>query len=308
MADDSLDDLITQGGVAASSQTPAAGVPGGVNSQQPRLRKIKRPKVRPMAPAAEAPSKVYPPFNNEEQPVADVSVPAFNGQESNIMSPSAANNGEDYGQSGVSSVSESAEMNSEAGNIPEMSGSGNVLENDANEELKQSMSIVRAADAQNMVRKRDEYGNTFVTDDLEQDFDFDDDDIGDIDDVILDSDNYVKKKVLYMVAGIFLVVGLLIGNVFFATSTVENRGLEGVVVNPDVPAGRPRCGLTDKSQACVFYLMNWYKQELNGRDFYKLAAQLTGREEYMIETDNLRYATVKIKPGNFAQLNIPALQ
>lgn len=304
MADDSLDDLITQGGVATSSQTSAAGVPGGVNSQQPRLRKIKRPKVRPMAPAAEAPAKVYPPFNNE----ADVSVPAFNGQESNVMSPSSTNNREDYRQSGVSSVSESAGLNSEAGNIPEMSGSGNVLEHDANEELKQSMSIVRAADAQNMVRERDEYGNTFVTDDLEQDFDFDDDDIGDIDDVILDSDNYVKKKVLYMVAGIFLVVGLLIGNVFFATSTVENRGLEGVVVNPDVPAGRPRCGLTDKSQACVFYLMNWYKQELNGRDFYKLAAQLTGREEYMIETDNLRYATVKIKPGNFAQLNIPALQ
>ena len=83
---------------------------------------------------------------------------------------------------------------------------------------------------------------------------------------------------------------------------------KGVVTNPDVPSGRPRCGLTDKSQACVFYLMNWYKQELNGRDFYKLAAQLTGREEYMIETDNLRYATVKIKPGHFAQLNIPALK
>ena len=178
MADDSLNDLITQGGVATSSQTSAAGVPGGVNSQQPRLRKIKRPKVRPMAPAAEAPAKVYPPFNNEEQPVADVSVPAFNGQESNVISQSSINNREDYGQSGVSSVPESAGLNSEAGNIPEMSESGNVLENDANEELKQSMSIVRAADAQNMVRERDEYGNTFVTDDLEQDFDFDDDDIG----------------------------------------------------------------------------------------------------------------------------------
>ena len=40
----SLDDLITQEGMVAPSQTPAAGVSGGVNSQQPRLRKIKRPK------------------------------------------------------------------------------------------------------------------------------------------------------------------------------------------------------------------------------------------------------------------------
>jgi hypothetical protein len=54
--------------------------------------------------------------------------------------------------------------------------------------------------------------------------------------------------------------------------------------------------------------MNWYKQELNGRSFYKLAAQLTGREEHMIETENIRYSLVKIAPGHFAQLNIPALK
>ena len=106
---------------------------------------------------------------------------------------------------------------------------------------------------------------------------------------------------------------VFMGTPDFAKESLEsvyNAGYNviGVVTNPDVPAGRPRCGLTDKSQACVFYLMNWYKQELNGRDFYRLAAELTGREEYMIETDNLRYANMKIKPGNIAQLNIPALK
>jgi hypothetical protein len=111
-----------------------------------------------------------------------------------------------------------------------------------------------------------------------------------------------------MMAIFCLFIGLYIGKTLFSSETIENYGLEGVVTNPDVPAGRPRCGLTDKSQACVFYLMNWYKQELNGRDFYRLAAELTGREEYMIETDNLRYASIKIKPGNIAQLNIPALK
>ncbi len=119
---------------------------------------------------------------------------------------------------------------------------------------------------------------------------------------------YVKKSIVFISSVLCLTVGLFIGKTFFSSTTIEKRGLEGVVINEDVPAGRPRCGLTDKNQACVFYLMNWYKQELNGRDFYKLAAQLTGREEYLIESDNLRYATVKIKPGHFAQLNIPALK
>ena len=98
----------------------------------------------------------------------------------------------------------------------------------------------------------------------------------------------MKKNILVAVSAICLILGLFIGKTLFSSQKVEKHGLEGVVINEDVPAGRPRCGLTDKSQACVFYLMNWYKQELNGRDFYKLAAQLTGSEDYMIETDNHR--------------------
>ena len=78
--------------------------------------------------------------------------------------------------------------------------------------------------------------------------------------------------------------------------------------NSEVPAGRPRCGMTEESQACVLYLMNCYKQELTGRNFFELAAQLTKRETYMIDSANIRYANEKIKPGYFVQLNIPALQ
>ena len=133
-------------------------------------------------------------------------------------------------------------------------------------------------------------------------------DLSPIDNIAFINSDYVKKNLFIVVSAVCLLIGLFIGKSVFSSSKVEKHGLEGVVANEDVPSGRPRCGLTDKSQACVFYLMNWYKQELNGRDFYKLAAQLTGREEYMIETDNLRYATVKIKPGHFAQLNIPALK
>jgi hypothetical protein len=145
-----------------------------------------------------------------------------------------------------------------------------------------------------------------VLDRLPPDLDYFDGDISE--GIYIDTSNYTKKSYAYMAAIICLFIGLYIGKSLFSSETVENYGLEGVVTNPDVPAGRPRCGLTEKSQACVFYLMNWYKQELNGRDFYRLAAELTGREEYMIETDNLRYANTKIKPGNIAQLNIPALK
>lgn len=173
------------------------------------------------------------------------------------------------------------------------------------EELKQSMEIIKAVDAQNLTAGA-EYDSSYILDGLPPELDYGVDE--DIEDTYADNGSYVKKKLLFIASGLCLIIGLFAGKAMFSSQKVENYGLEGVVTNPDVPSGRPRCGLTDKSQACVFYLMNWYKQELNGRDFYKLAAQLTGREEYMIETDNLRYATVKIKPGHFAQLNIPALK
>ena len=128
-----------------------------------------------------------------------------------------------------------------------------------------------------------------------------------VDDLPIDN-SYVKKNVVVLFSLLFLFVGIFVGKSLFSSQKIETHGLEGVVINPEIPSGRPRCGLTAKNQACVFYLMNWYRQELNGRDFYVLAAQLTGREQYMIESDNLRYANIKIKPGHFAQLNIPAIK
>ncbi len=162
--------------------------------------------------------------------------------------------------------------------------------------------IITSSVAQDLVNNDNQYD----LDSLPPDLDYLGE--GTNDGIYIDTDSYTKKSVAYIAVVLFFFIGLYIGKTLFSSETIENHGLEGVVVNPDVPAGRPRCGLTDKSQACVFYLMNWYKQELNGRDFYRLAAELTGREEYMIETDNLRYANSKIKPGYIAQLNIPALR
>lgn len=164
--------------------------------------------------------------------------------------------------------------------------------------------LITSAEA-NEIAQAQSFENSYPLDDMPSELDYESDDYFDDNDNL---DGYVKKNVLVVAGIVCLFLGMFVGKALFSSKKIEQHGLEGVVINQDVPSGRPRCGLTDKSQACVFYLMNWYKQELNGRDFYKLAAQLTGREEYMIETDNLRYATIKIKPGHFAQLNIPALK
>ena len=116
------------------------------------------------------------------------------------------------------------------------------------------------------------------------------------------------NKKLIAIACICILIGLVLGNFIFSNKKVVRDGLQGVVTNPEVPKGRSRCGIAEKTQGCVLYIMNPQRNELNGRDFYDLAAQLTGRQRFVIETGNMRYSTIKIKPGNIAQLNIPPLQ
>ncbi len=299
MSNENLDDLITptpEGGTSSEtfSQSPHLQQSDPLQNR-PKLRKIKRPKIRPAIDIPTPPDKVMPQVS---QSSAVASSQAFNGQQtSNHVSE------EDYLQE-TGNVSSSSETVS-----PNPSDALDNSEQPVSDELEypQNSSLVRAKDAQYLTSNEPHSDLSFSLDDFANDLDYDEDDET-ADEILQEDSSYVKKNVLYVAAGICLFVGLFIGKAFFSSQTIENRGLEGIVANPDIPAGRPRCGLTDKSQACVFYLMNWEKQELNGRDFYKLAAYFTGREEYMIETENLRYATVKIKPGDFAQLNIPALK
>ncbi|MBO5441738.1 MAG: hypothetical protein J6J35_03940 [Alphaproteobacteria bacterium] len=266
-----LDSFITN--TSAESGTQPTSV-------RPKLRKIKRPKIRPTADILQTPDKIMPDVSQQQEVQQNVSDNSLQSLSENLSSA-------------VMSVSSNEEKTSEE--VLE------TLENGENE-LK-STELITASDAQNAVLQ-EESGNPYVLDGLPPELDY----MTDENVEYIDSTNYVKKNLLYIAAVICLFIGLFIGKALFSSQKIEQHGLEGVVLNPDVPAGRPRCGLTDRSQACVFYLMNWYKQELTGRDFYKLAGQLTGREEYMIETENLRYATVKIKPGHFAQLNIPAIK
>lgn len=113
---------------------------------------------------------------------------------------------------------------------------------------------------------------------------------------------------VFITAAVFLLFGIMFAKIFLSGPTTVQNGLQGVVINSEVPRGRARCGVAEKAQGCVLYIMNPQRQDLNGRDFYDLAAQLTGRQRFMIETGNMRYSSIKIKPGEIAQLNIPPLQ
>ena len=116
-----------------------------------------------------------------------------------------------------------------------------------------------------------------------------------------------NKTVILMLilAGIF---GMIMGTFIFAgKQTTKSRGLGGVVVNSDVPAGRSRCGLVEPHQGCVLYIMNASRQEVTGKTFYTTAAEWTKRQRYIIETGNMHYSSVRIKPGYIAQINIPPL-
>ena len=147
-----------------------------------------------------------------------------------------------------------------------------------------------------------DYMNNYVTSDSDAEDEF----------VYQGNDNNfaanLDTKKLIGLALVCVFVGLLLGKFMFSSEQVVRNGLQGVVVNPEVPKGRSRCGIAERTQGCVLYVMNPQRQELNGRDFYDLASQLTGRQRFVIETGNMRYSSVKIKPGNIAQLNIPPLQ
>ncbi|MBR6355712.1 MAG: hypothetical protein IKR92_02550 [Alphaproteobacteria bacterium] len=118
----------------------------------------------------------------------------------------------------------------------------------------------------------------------------------------------LMNKNVQLLMLIACLIGALLGYIAAPRSrTVAGHGLEGVVFNSDVPKGRSRCGLVEYQQPCVLYIVNPKTQEVSGKDFYATAAKWTGREAYMIEINNMHYGQQRIKPGQIAAINIPAL-
>ena len=117
----------------------------------------------------------------------------------------------------------------------------------------------------------------------------------------------VSVKALVFSIMVCLLLGLLAGRFLFSEKQVTQNGLQGVVINSEIPRGRARCGVAERTQGCVLYLMNPQRQNVRVKDFYDMAAQVTGRQRFMIETGNMRYSNTEIRPGDIAQNNIPPL-
>ncbi|MBQ9235964.1 MAG: hypothetical protein IJ184_05835 [Alphaproteobacteria bacterium] len=136
----------------------------------------------------------------------------------------------------------------------------------------------------------------YVNDDNFDDTDYDYD--------LRDEHSVGIKTFVFCLIG-FLVIGLLMGKFLLGAPTTTHSGLQGVVLNSNVPRGRARCGVADRGQGCVLYMMNPQRRNVKVKDFYDLAAQMTGRQRYELETVNFNYAQTEIPPGEIAQLNIP---
>ena len=119
---------------------------------------------------------------------------------------------------------------------------------------------------------------------------------------------FIKTKVLLPLFLMFAVFGAAAG---FFGAQFQSRGereLPGVVHNAEIPKGRPRCGIAQKGQGCVLYLMNAQRREVEAKDFFEMAANVLNVPKFQIETANIRYATTRIPPGYIALLNIPPTQ
>lgn len=119
---------------------------------------------------------------------------------------------------------------------------------------------------------------------------------------------FIKTKMLLSLFVLFFLIGGGVGYLMNSVKGKSEDGMQGVVRNAEIPKGRPRCGIAQKGQGCVLYLMNAQRREMEARDFFGMASDLLKVPRFQIETANIRYATTRIPPGYIALLNIPPTQ
>jgi len=119
---------------------------------------------------------------------------------------------------------------------------------------------------------------------------------------------FIKTKVLLPLFCLMLLIGAGLGIFIEKTTKSGSDELPGVVNNPEIPKGRPRCGRARRGQGCVIYIMNPSNQEMMAKDFFETAANFLKVPKFQIETANIQYATTRIPPGYIALFNIPPVQ
>ena len=118
---------------------------------------------------------------------------------------------------------------------------------------------------------------------------------------------FVRTPVILSMLFVFLACGLGLG---FFYGSLQNRGndqLPGVVMNDEIPKGRPRCGVAQPGQGCVLYIMNASRSGKEAREFFELSAKMADVQTFQVDTNNVKYATKMIPPGYIALINIPPI-
>lgn len=109
-----------------------------------------------------------------------------------------------------------------------------------------------------------------------------------------------------------LLFGMMLGSIFFGGSVSSGQkqeaGLQGVVRNIDLTERLPRCGIAEKGQACLLYIMNSSKYDKTAEDFFNEVVRLMEVSHYSVSMVNSRYAKQRIKPGYIAQIKVPAVR
>ena len=121
----------------------------------------------------------------------------------------------------------------------------------------------------------------------------------------------LQTKVMSGIFGGILILGMILGGIFFGGSSsapVQNSGLQGIIKNPDITTRMRRCGTTDNTSACILYIVNHTRYDRLAESFFDDAVKLTGRQKYLISIENPQYAKMKIPPGYFVEVKIPALK
>ena len=119
---------------------------------------------------------------------------------------------------------------------------------------------------------------------------------------------FIKTKVLMLLFCLMIAGGFAAGMFFEKSVKTNAEELPGVVSNPEIPKGRPRCGLARKGQGCVFYLMNPGTREMTAKELFPVVADLLKMPKFQVETANVQYSTTRIPPGYIALFNVPPTQ
>jgi len=123
-----------------------------------------------------------------------------------------------------------------------------------------------------------------------------------------------ETKIMAAILGGCIVVGMLLGMIFFGGSSAAPQQaapqdcLIGVVPNLDVRERLKRCGVVPNTSPCWFYAVNHSRNDKYAESFFEEAAKLTGRAPYRVRIENQGYAKTIIPHGHIAKIKIPALR